>query len=362
MPPEDPERAARWEAAWRHAVLSATVPVVLLGLEGATLLELSTRAAELLGTTPQESRGTSYLDMAERRQEAEFTVRLAQQGMLDGIRTRRSFPRPDGTAVELQSTSWAIRSPGGPDFGLWVLAEGAPGAKRALVAETLVPEGPFHAPSPGPDPVNIALGSLDEDWRIARISLDAARWFGQGAAELIGTRFLDLSRADDLDVLLLALARATTDPEASVVLRLRGATGAEPTVRTVITLDPDSGTFDFALLPGREWGTDRQARTEKLAEHLRHIAVEVLAAEVMGMEEETISLGMPASVGLSGRQWDIVNRLVRGERVTNIAAEMYLSPSTVRNHLAAIFRKAGVHSQQELLALLRGHSGSPSET
>jgi DNA-binding NarL/FixJ family response regulator len=209
----------------------------------------------------------------------------------------------------------------------------------------------------------VAYGSLDEDWRIARISVDAVRWFGQGAAELIGTRFLDLSHPDDLDVLLLALARATTEPEASVPLRLRSATGAGPTVRAVITLDPDEGTFDFALLPGREWGADSQARTEKLAEHLRHIAVEVQAADVMGTEEETISLGMPASAALSGRQWDIVNRLVRGERVTNMAAEMFLSPSTVRNHLGAIFRKTGVHSQQELLALLRGHGGnSPSDS
>jgi len=31
---------------------------------------------------------------------------------------------------------------------------------------------------------------------------------------------------------------------------------------------------------------------------------------------------------------------------------MFLSPSTIRNHLAAIYRKFGVHSQAELLAAL----------
>jgi len=57
------------------------------------------------------------------------------------------------------------------------------------------------------------------------------------------------------------------------------------------------------------------------------------------------------SVGtFSTRQWEILSRLVRGERVGDIANALYLSPSTVRNHLTAIYRKFGVHSQAELVA------------
>jgi DNA-binding NarL/FixJ family response regulator len=56
---------------------------------------------------------------------------------------------------------------------------------------------------------------------------------------------------------------------------------------------------------------------------------------------------------LSPRQADILTRLLRGERVATIAAELYVSPTTVRNHLTAIFRKFGVHSQTELIELLR---------
>ena len=36
-----------------------------------------------------------------------------------------------------------------------------------------------------------------------------------------------------------------------------------------------------------------------------------------------------------------------------IARELFLSQSTVRNHLTEMFRKLGVHSQEELLALVR---------
>jgi EAL domain-containing protein (putative c-di-GMP-specific phosphodiesterase class I)/DNA-binding NarL/FixJ family response regulator/HPt (histidine-containing phosphotransfer) domain-containing protein len=60
-----------------------------------------------------------------------------------------------------------------------------------------------------------------------------------------------------------------------------------------------------------------------------------------------------ADNNFSERQLEIIQRLIRGERVPTIARGLYLSQSTVRNHLSAIFRKLGVHSQEELLASLR---------
>lgn len=54
---------------------------------------------------------------------------------------------------------------------------------------------------------------------------------------------------------------------------------------------------------------------------------------------------------------EIVVKLVAGKRVPEIAREMYLSPSTIRNHLTAVFRRFGVHSQVELITLLKRPSG-----
>jgi DNA-binding NarL/FixJ family response regulator len=48
---------------------------------------------------------------------------------------------------------------------------------------------------------------------------------------------------------------------------------------------------------------------------------------------------------VSVRQLEIMRRLVAGERVPTIAAALNLANSTVRNHLAAISRRVGVHSQ-----------------
>ncbi|MFZ5889553.1 MAG: response regulator [Myxococcota bacterium] len=56
---------------------------------------------------------------------------------------------------------------------------------------------------------------------------------------------------------------------------------------------------------------------------------------------------------LSSRELEVLALLARGDRVEQIAAAMFLSRHTVRNHLKAIFRKVGVHSQAELVGLAR---------
>jgi DNA-binding NarL/FixJ family response regulator len=59
---------------------------------------------------------------------------------------------------------------------------------------------------------------------------------------------------------------------------------------------------------------------------------------------------------LTTRELDIVSRLVSGDRVPSIAKALFLSPSTVRNHLHSIYRKLDIHSQQELIHAFRGGS------
>jgi DNA-binding NarL/FixJ family response regulator len=62
---------------------------------------------------------------------------------------------------------------------------------------------------------------------------------------------------------------------------------------------------------------------------------------------------VPGLNTLTARQFDLVARLLEGDRVPAIASTMFLSQSTVRSHLASVFRKVGVTSQQELLDLIR---------
>jgi DNA-binding CsgD family transcriptional regulator len=93
------------------------------------------------------------------------------------------------------------------------------------------------------------------------------------------------------------------------------------------------------------------ARVARLEDHLWRIAMETHAAGID--HRPTASQGWsgePALHRLSRRQSEILLRLTRGERIPAIARDLFVSQSTVRNHLAAIYRKIGVHTQSELLA------------
>ena len=97
-------------------------------------------------------------------------------------------------------------------------------------------------------------------------------------------------------------------------------------------------------------------RVAELEARLRRIAAELKAAGAMdNIDTLAAATDYPQLDELSTRQREIVIRLLNAQRVSVIATELYLSPSTVRNHLVTIFTKFGVHSQVELLAILRRH-------
>ena len=53
--------------------------------------------------------------------------------------------------------------------------------------------------------------------------------------------------------------------------------------------------------------------------------------------------------GFSPRERDVFMILVRGRNCAYIANELHIAESTVKSHIKSIYRKTGVHSQQELL-------------
>jgi DNA-binding NarL/FixJ family response regulator len=109
-----------------------------------------------------------------------------------------------------------------------------------------------------------------------------------------------------------------------------------------------AGDYPLAALP---LPSDRVAELEA---SLRRIAAELRAAGIMDDLVSAKPAGdLPHFAELTRRQREILVRLLNAQRVSLIASELYLSPSTVRNHLTTIFTKFGVHAQAELLAVLR---------
>jgi DNA-binding CsgD family transcriptional regulator len=95
-------------------------------------------------------------------------------------------------------------------------------------------------------------------------------------------------------------------------------------------------------------------RVANLERRLWRIAREFEGAGVLSNVASVADpYSLPGVAELSPRQWEVLTRLLQGERVPRIAEELFLSQSTVRNHLADMFKKMGVHSQEELLDLFR---------
>jgi DNA-binding CsgD family transcriptional regulator len=65
--------------------------------------------------------------------------------------------------------------------------------------------------------------------------------------------------------------------------------------------------------------------------------------------------------GLTGRELDVTRAIARGLSTSEIAAQLYLSPHTVRDHVKGLFEKVGVSSRGELVhRVFAEHYAAPS--
>jgi DNA-binding CsgD family transcriptional regulator len=267
-------------------------------------------------------------------------------GRLNGFEAFRVLRRPGGTDLKIR---------------MWIRTfDHQPPSD--LVLAVIVPEGgAFGGPRPADWPEHPAVvGTLDPQSLIERISSDAQSLFGWPLDELVGRPFAELIAEPDVQNYAAALNDAsTTQNGVSLYLDVRtvdSAASDPPSTlgceMLILPLSP-SPSCAFVLLPtpvelsrtlvagGLSAILGRLGRGAEVAQLVRGAAGGLTERDIPGLNR------------LTTRELEVLARLLDGQRAPAIATELFLTQSTVRNHLGAIFGKVGVSSQHELLSVFR---------
>jgi PAS domain S-box-containing protein len=327
----------------RRLVRDSSLPVMLVQLDAARILEVSDAVAAMCRSSRDELLGRDATGLAVDRELARARLNLLAAGELDSYRVRgRAFQRADGTYFVV-------------DACLRAVTDEMP--RRLAVGVVLPIEEPLVPASSGagrPDP--IVLGSVGENWRIERISSDVEHLLAMPAADVVGAQLSTIVEPADWPSLLIAIGHGLQADGASTIrLHFRGLDGASRLCVMLITAVAGAGAgFAFALFPADQPSVLLANRAWELKSHIRRIAREVAASGILERLIDTpTAASLPAMSGLSSRELEIVSGLLAGERVQMLASRMFLSQSTIRNHLTSVYRKLGVSNQQELITMLR---------
>ena len=166
---------------------------------------------------------------------------------------------------------------------------------------------------------------------------------------------LDMSSAGMSSIDMCRMMRADPSLRDCTIVIVSGVAASTAKAKAFL-----SGADDYIVKPfaprdlvSRLHAATRGWRDAPTDTSTAHPTLTLLASPTPGFALYDADIAKRVEGHFSERQLEIIERLVKGERVPTIARGLYLSQSTVRNHLSAVFRKVGVHSQEQLLATLR---------
>jgi DNA-binding CsgD family transcriptional regulator len=320
----------------------------LTRLEDLIVVDVTEGARELLDLPMERIVGMPALELVDPKDRAgvQSAVEALRSGAIDFFMAhRRGFGAHDPSS----------------GYAVWVYAIELGGVRYALSrwmdAETLARVEPESVDALARC---VALAMVDARGVVKAVveHID----LGLALQELVGRPILPAAE----------LQRLLAQPEFGAI-RAQGMSVAGP----VVVPRKAGGTMTFKGVATALAGSDRwlvalldldsppSGREAELEGHLWRIAAEIELSGILlraGSMPQLSLARIPAASTLSRRQWEVLRRLVAGQRVPTIARELYVSQSTVRNHLSAIFDRFGVHSQADLLARLRDPDALSIET
>ena len=320
-------------------IASGPLAMAVLDTRTARITAANQSYADLHGRSLSSTVGLQvheYLE-GDRLTAAQAVIDSIRQGWIDSLEGHVEFRRADGTHAAAYSWSAPLGSQA-PHNSAIVGASPAGGDRRAGFEPYRVVPG------------RVILGALDHDWRFSDVALGTSPLLGWPAGGQGRARVQDIVHPGDAPALLASLGRAEVGQDVTVRARVRGAQGDWFAAFITVTPlgAPTSPRFGIAisLLDGPESGRESER--------------EAWVATEVGDRLTSLPVGMPyADVTiLTRRQNEILRRLAEGQRVEGIARDLFLSQSTVRNHLSIIYRRFGVGSQSQLIEKLRAQQQS----
>ena len=150
-----------------------------------------------------------------------------------------------------------------------------------------------------------------------------------------------------------------------VLLDLRLADGEDTTtfIPDILEMSPDTKVLILSAW-GDDWSVSRAVEAgchgyllkeqglDDLIDGIRAVArgEATFAPVVLSRVLKLLRPGTMTSESLTGRETEVLRRLADGLTTEQIAADLYVSVNTVRNHVNNIIRKLNVHSRLEAVS------------
>lgn len=269
-----------------------------------------------------EQLGAHQLRRLARRRDPVAVLSRAATGGLDGEVYYQDVLRPAGMADELRvllrdgTRTWALlclcRSPSAGSGAVFTAGDLAAARALAGPATSALRGSLLLAGKDTGGPPDAPGVLVTENGRLANATAGARRWL----EDLPEYRRLG-GGADSLPYAVRALlSAAPADPVRPAFARVRGLSGR--------------------WLGMRAWATEQD-----------RVVVGIGPADITDL----IAIVLDA-YGLTSRERDVTQLVLRGASTATIGSQLALSPYTVQDHLKAVFAKTGVSSRRELVANL----------